>query len=106
MTEEKSEVTKEVKAIEKSFFDDPDTSEYTFWIKNPKDNPMFMKLKLSEVRFEGHLFKKSSKSDFWKSRYFRLYYDRLNLHKNGRDKEEVSTMLLANVKLDLRSQVD
>ncbi|KAM3137303.1 hypothetical protein pb186bvf_010673 [Paramecium bursaria] len=53
--------------------------------------------------FDGNLFIKSKKKEFWKSRFFELYQDKLKIYKNGRDKQECSTIFLGNVYLDLQS---
>jgi len=64
--------------IKPSFFDDVNISsnEYSIWKKDvpPK--------KASEVRItEGILFKKSSRTNFWKSRFYVLFEDRLAYYK-------------------------
>jgi len=61
-----------------SFFDDYSTpEEFTFW--KPLTN---YTRKFSEIKhIEGILFKKSQKTNFWKSRYYVLYDDRLAYFK-------------------------
>lgn len=59
-----------------SFFDDTNIENYAFWKKKAHLK------KHSDVKLmEGNLFRKSSKKDFWKSRYYILYEDRLAYHK-------------------------
>ena len=59
-----------------SFFDDASSVDYTIWRKNASLK------KASEVRIlEGILFKKSTRTNFWKSRYYVLFEDRLAYYK-------------------------
>ena len=62
--------------IKTSFFDEPGPEEYKVWKKNvPLKKP-------SETRLmEGILFKKSNRTNFWKSRFYVLYEDRLAYYK-------------------------
>lgn len=62
----------------KYFFDDAATLEdLSFW----KQHSNFPK-KFSEIKhIEGILFKKSKKTNFWKSRYYVLFDDRLAYFK-------------------------
>ncbi len=63
-------------ALRISFFDDESLENFQFW---QKDVPL---KKPSDVKIiEGILFKKSSRTGFWKSRYFVLFEDRLAYHK-------------------------
>lgn len=62
-----------------SFFDDiePSLEDSNFWL--PSIN---IPKKISDVKqIEGVLFKKSKSSNFWKSRYFALFDDRLAYFK-------------------------
>lgn len=62
--------------IKPSFFDDTASNDYSIWKKDvpPK--------KASEVRItQGILFKKSSRTNFWKSRFYVLFEDRLAYYK-------------------------
>jgi len=82
-----------------SFFDDANTDNYIFWKKKA---PL---KKHSEVKLmEGNLFRKSSKrANFWKSRYYILYEDRLAYHKNRRqaeDQEEHGYCFIHNVRIE------
>jgi hypothetical protein len=62
--------------IKPSFFDEQHTEDYQMWKKGvPLKKP-------SEIRLmEGILFKKSSRTNFWKSRFYVLYEDRLAYYK-------------------------
>ena len=62
--------------IKPSFFDEAPSADYVIWKKGvPVKKP-------SEHRLmEGILFKKSSGTNFWKSRYYVLFEDRLAYYK-------------------------
>ncbi len=62
--------------VKPSFFDDPVIEDYKLWKKGvPLKKP-------SETRLmEGILFKKSNRTNFWKSRFYVLYEDRLAYYK-------------------------
>lgn len=81
-----------------SFFDDDVLENFLLWKKSPYTK------KPSEVKItEGILFKKSSKTNFWKSRYYVLFEDRIACYKNGREHTEQSHCLLQNTRLELIS---
>ena len=62
--------------IKPSFFDELHPENINLWKKGPAPK------KASEVRLmEGILFKKSSRTSFWKSRYYVLFEDRLAYFK-------------------------
>jgi len=62
--------------VKSSFFDDANIENYAFWKKKAHLK------KHSDVKLmEGNLFRKSSRTNFWKSRYYILYEDRLAYHK-------------------------
>jgi len=62
--------------IKSSFFDDDNIENVSLW---KKENSL---KKLSDVKImEGNLFKKSSRTKFWKSRYYVLFEDRLAYFK-------------------------
>jgi len=70
-------------SIKQSFFDDAVIDNYTFWKKKAS-----LKKHLDTRLMESNLFRKSSRTNFWKSRYYILYEDRLAYYKNGRQAEE------------------
>ena len=58
-----------------SFFDDENTQNFQLWKKEAMKKP-------SDVHvMEGVLFKRSSRTNFWKSRYYVLFEDRLACFK-------------------------
>ena len=60
-----------------SIFDDDNIANFTIWRKNANTFKKF-----SEVRvMEGILFKQSKRTNFWKSRYYVLFEDRLAYYK-------------------------
>lgn len=62
--------------IKPSFFDEAPSADYIIWKKGDSVK------KPSEQRLmEGILFKRSSGTDFWKSRYYVLFEDRLAYYK-------------------------
>jgi len=84
--------------VKPSFFDDDHPENYQFWkkgdtLKRPSDAKVI----------EGILFKRSSRTQFWKSRLYVLFEDRLAYHKNGRDAGEESYCLMQNMRLQLFS---
>jgi len=78
-----------------SFFDDENLENFQFWKKNSP-----LKKPSDEKVIEGNLFKRSSRTNFWKSRFFVLFEDRLAYYKNGRDGTEVAYCLIQNVRLE------
>ncbi|CAD8151535.1 unnamed protein product [Paramecium octaurelia] len=85
---------------EQFFFDSSNSNERNQWVKlNSIRRP------ISTIRlFEGTLFVKSKKHDFYKPKFFRLFSDRLNIYNNPREQKEVAALFLTNVYLDLNSQ--
>jgi len=81
--------------IKPSFFDDTAPSEYSIWKKDvpPK--------KASELRItQGILFKKSSRTNFWKSRFYVLFEDRLAYYKNSRQPQEHAYCSVLNMRVE------
>jgi len=62
--------------IKPSFFDDVLIDNYTFWKKKAS-----LKKHSDRRLMESNLFRKSSRTNFWKSRYYILYEDRLAYYK-------------------------
>jgi len=79
-----------------SFFDDPEDIEYKLWKELPINNKKFSDVRL----YEGLLFRKSTKTNFFKSRYFILFEDRLSFYKNRGDTKEKSYCILQNMRLE------
>ncbi|CAD8061016.1 unnamed protein product [Paramecium sonneborni] len=80
------------------FFDSSNTNEKKQWVKLD-----LIKRPISTIRlFEGTLFIKSKKQDYFKPKFFKLFSDRLNIYKNGREQKEIAALFLTNIYLDLR----
>ena len=60
-----------------SIFDDENISNFTIWRKNANTFKKFSNTHL----MEGILFKQSKRTNFWKSRYYVLFEDRLAYYK-------------------------
>ncbi|CAD8184995.1 unnamed protein product [Paramecium pentaurelia] len=85
---------------EQFFFDSSNSNERNQWVKLNS-----IKRPISTIRlFEGTLFVKSKKYDFYKPKFFKLFSDRLNIYNNCREQKEVAALFLTNVYLDLNSQ--
>eukprot|EP00331_Platyophrya_macrostoma_P013682 CAMPEP_0176415868 /NCGR_PEP_ID=MMETSP0127-20121128/6037_1 /TAXON_ID=938130 /ORGANISM="Platyophrya macrostoma, Strain WH" /LENGTH=596 /DNA_ID=CAMNT_0017795895 /DNA_START=34 /DNA_END=1824 /DNA_ORIENTATION=- len=81
-----------------SFFDDiGPLEEFNFW------KPLSSTLRrFSDIKHvEGILFKKSKRTNFWKSRYYVLFDDRLAYFKNGREKIETAYCLIQNMRVEV-----
>jgi len=63
-------------SVKPSFFDDDHPENYRFWKKGDT-----LKRPSTEKVIEGILFKRSSRTSFWKSRLYVLFEDRLAYHK-------------------------
>ncbi|CAD8133301.1 unnamed protein product [Paramecium octaurelia] len=83
---------------EQFFFDSSNTNDKNQWVKLDS-----IKRPISTIRlFEGTLFMKSKKQDVFKPKFFKLFSDRLNIYKNGREQKEIAALFLTNVYLDLK----
>ncbi|CAD8044835.1 unnamed protein product [Paramecium primaurelia] len=83
---------------EQFFFDSSNTNDKNQWVKLDS-----IKRPISTIRlFEGTLFMKSKKQDIFKPKFFKLFSDRLNIYKNGREQKEIAALFLTNVYLDLK----
>ena len=60
-----------------SIFDDENIEKFIVWKKNTDSLKKLSKVHLKE----GILFKKSKRTNFWKSRYYILFDDRLAYYK-------------------------
>ena len=100
--------------IQPSFFDDPGPLEdFSFW------KPLSSSFRqVSTVKImEGNLFKRSSWANFWESRYYVLFEDRLAcfevsslyhiskivipIPQNGRERAETSFCLVQNMRVQV-----
>jgi serine/threonine protein kinase len=78
-----------------SIFDD-DVQDYTMWKKNPSALKKYSELKI----IEGLLFKQSNRTNFWKSRFYVLFEDRLACYNNGREKKEKAYCHFHNMRVE------
>lgn len=98
------------KVVRSSFFDEFEDVHKDFeidvnrlWINQDE----FEKLKQNfqyfsdEILIEGMLFKKSSKSDWFRNRYFVLYEDRLVCYKDVEKLRMKGIMMLRGVKMEI-----
>jgi len=80
--------------VKPSFFDD-NFDNFRIWKKGTTPK------KPSDVRImEGILFKRSSGTNFWKSRYYVLFEDRLAYYKNTREIKEQAYCILQNMRIE------
>lgn len=80
--------------VKTSFFDD-NLDNFRIWKKG-----VSLK-KPSDVRImEGILFKRSTGTNFWKSRYYVLFEDRLAYFKNSRESKEQAHCILHNMRIE------
>ncbi|CAD8135671.1 unnamed protein product [Paramecium pentaurelia] len=88
--------------IEQLFFDSSNQNDKNQWVKLDS-----IKRSISNIRlFEGTLFIKSKKQNAFDPKFFKLFSDRLNIYKNGREQKETAALFLTNVYLDLKLLVE
>ncbi|CAD8043014.1 unnamed protein product [Paramecium primaurelia] len=88
--------------IEQLFFDSSNQNDKNQWVKLDS-----IKRSISTIRlFEGTLFIKNKKQNTFNPKFFKLFSDRLNIYKNGREQKETAALFLTNVYLDLKQQVE
>ncbi|CAD8139364.1 unnamed protein product [Paramecium octaurelia] len=87
---------------EQLFFDSSNQNDKNQWV-----NLDSIKRSISTIRlFEGTLFIKCKKQEVFKPKFFKLFSDRLNIYKNGREQKETAALFLTNVYLDLKQMVE
>ena len=98
------------KTIRSSFFDEFEDSHKDFeidcnrlWIKEEEFQKITQTFQYfsDEILIEGLLFKKSSKTEWFRNRYFVLYEDRLVCYKDIEKNKMKGMMMLRGVKLEI-----